>query len=64
LLRARCAACGTPLPAREDQDYWLGAYLLNFIVTEMVFAVLLLVVLVANLAASAVEPHPLGGPRR
>jgi uncharacterized protein (DUF983 family) len=52
MLRARCAACGIRFQRGEDQDYWLGAYLLNFIVTEMVFAVLLLVVLVAT------WPHP------
>ena len=48
VLRERCAACGLRFQRGEDQDYWLGAYLLNFIVTEVVFAVLLLLALVAT----------------
>jgi hypothetical protein len=32
----------------EEEDYWLGAFLLNFIVTEVIFAVLLMGVLVAT----------------
>jgi uncharacterized protein (DUF983 family) len=48
VLRARCTACGTRFQRGEDQDYWLGAYLLNFIVIEVLFAVLLAVVLVAT----------------
>jgi len=48
VLHARCTACGMRLQRGEDQDYWLGAYLLNFIVTEVLFAVLLVVVLVAT----------------
>jgi uncharacterized protein (DUF983 family) len=51
-LRARCTACGFSFERDEEEDYWLGAFLLNFIVTEVIFAVLLLVVLVAT------WPHP------
>jgi uncharacterized protein (DUF983 family) len=47
-LRSRCAACGFSFERDEEDDYWLGAYLLNFIATEVVFAGLLLAVLVAT----------------
>ena len=32
----------------EQEDYWLGAYTLNFIATELVFALFLAVILVAT----------------
>ena len=53
-INARCAACGLRFERARDEehDYWLGAYTLNFIVTEIVFAAALLVVLVAT------WPHP------
>jgi uncharacterized protein (DUF983 family) len=46
----RCAACGLRFERdrEEESDYWLGAYLLNFIVTEVVFAVGLLIALLAT----------------
>jgi len=47
-LGARCRECGFSFERDEEEDYWLGAFLLNFIVTEVVFAVLLLAVLVAT----------------
>jgi uncharacterized protein (DUF983 family) len=47
-LDQRCAACGLSFERDEREDYWLGAYLLNFIVTEVVFAGLVLVVVVAT----------------
>lgn len=47
-LERRCAACGLSFERDEREDYWLGAYLLNFIVTETVFAVLVLAVLLAT----------------
>jgi uncharacterized protein (DUF983 family) len=47
-LRARCRECGFSFERDEEEDYWLGAFLLNFIATEVVFATLLLVVLVAT----------------
>jgi uncharacterized protein (DUF983 family) len=47
-LRPRCRACGFAFERDEEEDYWLGAYLLNFIATEVVFAVLLLAVVVAT----------------
>ena len=47
-LERRCAACGLSFERDEREDYWLGAYLLNFIVTEVVFAAIVLVVLLAT----------------
>src|SRR6266849_7497542 len=47
-LRARCGECGLSFERDEEEDYWLGAFLLNFVVTEVIFAVLLLGVLVAT----------------
>jgi uncharacterized protein (DUF983 family) len=47
-LRPRCRECGFAFERGEEEDYWLGAFLLNFIVTEVIFAALLLVVLVAT----------------
>ena len=47
-LAPRCAACGFSFERGEHEDYWLGAYLLNFIVTEVVFAAIVLVVLLAT----------------
>ena len=47
-LRERCPACGLSFERDEQEEYWLGAYLLNFIVTEVLFAVLLGVVLFAT----------------
>jgi uncharacterized protein (DUF983 family) len=46
-VHERCAGCGLRFErGREDeQDYWLGAYTLNFLVTEVVFGVGLLLVL-------------------
>ena len=46
LIRAGCPACGLRLERDEENEYWLGAYTLNFIVTEVLFAAGLLVVLV------------------
>jgi uncharacterized protein (DUF983 family) len=47
-LRSRCGQCGFAFERDEEEDYWLGAFLLNFIVTEVIFAVLLLAVLIAT----------------
>jgi Protein of unknown function (DUF983) len=43
----RCAACGLRFERshEEEHDYWLGAYTLNFIATELVFAAALVIVL-------------------
>jgi uncharacterized protein (DUF983 family) len=45
-----CSACGLRFERGRDEehDYWLGAYMLNFIVTEVVFAVGLLIALLAT----------------
>ena len=37
-LREACAECGLRFERDEQEDYWLGAYTLNFIVTELIFA--------------------------
>ena len=47
-LEVRCAACAFSYERDEREDYWLGAYLLNFIVTEVLFAGLVLVVVMAT----------------
>jgi len=49
-VRERCAACGLRFERSrdEEQEYWLGAYTLNFLVTEVLFGVGLLLVLVAT----------------
>jgi uncharacterized protein (DUF983 family) len=47
-LQPRCRACGLSFERDEREDYWLGAFLLNFIVTETLFAGIVLVVLVAT----------------
>jgi uncharacterized protein (DUF983 family) len=44
-IAARCPACGLAFERDEENEYWLGAYLLNFIVTEVLFALLLLLAL-------------------
>ena len=40
-ISERCEACGLRFERGHDEehDYWLGAYTLNFIVTEVVFSV-------------------------
>jgi uncharacterized protein (DUF983 family) len=47
-IRQACPECGLRFERDEQEDYWLGAYLLNFIVTEVIFALLLAAVLVAT----------------
>ena len=49
-VRPRCQACGFRFERGHDEehDYWLGAYTLNFLVTETVFGVGLLLALVAT----------------
>ena len=46
----RCAACGLRFERGHDEehDYWLGAYTLNFLVTETVFGVGVLLALLAT----------------
>jgi uncharacterized protein (DUF983 family) len=46
-VRERCAACGLRFERghEEAHDYWLGAYTLNFILTEVAFGVALLIAL-------------------
>ncbi len=52
----RCPECGLRFERDEENEYWLGAYLLNFIVTEVVFAVLLLGALLATWPSPPVTP--------
>ena len=47
-LEPRCAACALSFERDEREDYWLGAYLLNFIATGVLFALLVLIVLLAT----------------
>ena len=47
-LRESCSTCGLRFERDEEDDYWLGAFTLNFITTEVVFAVWLTMVLVAT----------------
>src|SRR5262249_33615589 len=47
-LRARCGDCGFAFERDEESDYGPGAFLLTFMVTEVVSAVLLVAVLVAT----------------
>jgi len=47
-LREACAHCGLRFERDEEEDYWLGAYLLNFIVTEVLFALILAVVVIVT----------------
>ena len=47
-VRSHCDACGLRFERDEESEYWLGAFTLNFILTEIVFAIALLVVLLAT----------------
>ena len=47
-LLPRCAACGLSFERDEREDYWLGAFLLNFITTTVGFALFVLVVVAAT----------------
>ena len=46
-LRDRCPACGIA-PARGESDYFLGAYLVNLVVAELLVALLMIVVVVGT----------------
>lgn len=46
-LRASCPACGLRLH-RGESDYFIGAYLLNLVAVELLFALLLAVVAVVT----------------
>jgi len=47
-LKPRCAACGLSFERDEREDYWLGAFLLNFIVTTVGFSLFVLVVVMTT----------------
>lgn len=47
-LAPRCPVCDFAFERDEREDYWLGAFLLNFLVTEVLFAVLGAAVLIAT----------------
>jgi len=49
-INQRCSACGLRFERGQDEerDYWLGAFTLNFIVTEVVFALALLIALLVT----------------
>ena len=46
-LRASCSNCGLRLH-RGESDYFIGAYLLNLVAVELLFALLLGVVIIAT----------------
>ncbi|HEX9107986.1 MAG TPA: DUF983 domain-containing protein, partial [Longimicrobiales bacterium] len=46
-LRTRCVSCGLILE-RGEEDYFIGAYLLNLIVAELIVVALMLIVLFAT----------------
>lgn len=38
-MRDACAGCGLRMQRNEDADYWVGGWLINFIIAEMIVAV-------------------------
>jgi uncharacterized protein (DUF983 family) len=46
-LRERCAVCGLRLERGEEEDYYLGGVMFNLFLSELVFAVLFLVLVIA-----------------
>ncbi len=46
-LRDRCPTCALPLQ-RGEPDYFIGAYLINLVVVELLFAIALVAVLLAT----------------
>jgi uncharacterized protein (DUF983 family) len=46
-LEHHCQLCGLRYE-RGEGDYWMGAYVLNLVAAELVFALLLVVVLIAS----------------
>ena len=46
-LRGSCPRCGLRLQ-RGESDYFIGAYLLNLVAVEMLFAVMLAVIVIAT----------------
>ena len=62
-VRPRCESCGLHFERGDDEehDYWLGAYTLNFLVTETVFGVALLLVLLATWPTPPWTPILAGG---
>jgi uncharacterized protein (DUF983 family) len=46
-MRTECPTCGLHLE-REEKDFWLGGYLINFVVAELLVAVAIVVVLLST----------------
>jgi len=46
-MRAHCPSCGLELD-RGESDYFLGAYLLNFVAAELIAVFVFVVVLIAT----------------
>ncbi len=46
-MRQRCAACGLILE-RGEEDYFIGAYMVNLIIAELIIVAAMLVVLLAT----------------
>ena len=38
VMRGSCAACGLRFQRNEDSDYWVGGWLVNFIIAELIVA--------------------------
>lgn len=47
-LREHCPRCGIALERGERHDYWLGAMMFNLVVSELIFALLLLAIVVVS----------------
>jgi len=62
-VRVRCAACGLRFERgdEDEHDYWLGAYTINFLVTEIVFGVALLLALLGTWPDPPWTPILIGG---
>jgi uncharacterized protein (DUF983 family) len=46
-MRDECPTCGLHLE-REEKDFWLGGYLINFVVAELVAALVIVAVLLST----------------
>jgi uncharacterized protein (DUF983 family) len=46
-MRTECPTCGLHLE-REEKDFWLGGYLINFFIAEMLVALALAVVVLST----------------
>jgi uncharacterized protein (DUF983 family) len=47
-MRAACPGCGLALERGEREDYWLGAQMFNLVVSELLFVIAMVVLIVAR----------------